>query len=152
MQLRSPISCSAITDPAREHGCASGWQTEMLVAEPELFLRESSSESWCENWCENLRGNSREHLGAEFEIMRSNALFGNYHKIPPQYAAVFGGPPLRSKSRKPKSETLGFSQPGTWSEAVPSHNVCTCQQPSKFLCINLWCQGYFRNLFVKVYH
>ena len=25
-------------------------------------------------------------------------------------------------------------------------------KPSKFFCVNLWCQGYFRNLFIKVYH
>ena len=59
-----------------KQGSASGWQTEMFVAE--LLLRESSSKSSCENRCENVRKNLREHLVTK--ILSPNALENCPHK------------------------------------------------------------------------
>ena len=58
---------------------------------------------------------------------------------------------LRNERCKPKSEMLGLSQPGRALRQFRASMSAYASKPAKFLCVNLWCQGCFQNLFVKVY-
>ena len=58
---------------------------------------------------------------------------------------------LGNERRRPKSEMLGISQPGRALRRFRTTMSAHASKPSNFLCVSLWCQGCFRNLFVKVY-
>ena len=58
---------------------------------------------------------------------------------------------LGNERRRPKSEMLGISQPGRALRRFRTTMSAHASKPSNFLCVSLWCQGCFRNLFVKLY-
>ena len=58
---------------------------------------------------------------------------------------------LGNQRRRPKSEMLGFSQPGRALRRFRTTMSAHASKPSNFRCVSLWFQGCFRNLFVKVY-
>ena len=72
-------------------------------------------------------------------------------KNSPQFAPVLGTPLLK-KSHKPKSEIQDFSQPRRALRRFHATMSAHTSNFSMFLCVNLWCQVYFQNLFVEVYH
>ena len=58
---------------------------------------------------------------------------------------------LGKERRRPKSETLGFCQPGRALRQFRATMSAHASKPSNVLSANVWCQGYCWNLFVKVY-
>ena len=78
--------------------------------------------------------------------------FGKFspQKIHPNLL-LCSGTLLGNERRRPKSEMLGFSQPGCALRRFGTTMSAHASKPSNFLCVSLWCQGCFRNLFVKVY-
>ena len=60
---------------------------------------------------------------------------------------------LGNERRRPKSEMVGFSQPGRALRRFRGTMSAHASKPSNFLCssLTMWCQGYFRNLFIQVY-
>ena len=78
--------------------------------------------------------------------------FGKFspQKIHPNLR-LCSGTLLGNERRRPKSEMLGFSQSGCALRRFGTTMSAHASKPSNFLCVSLWCQGCFRNLFVKVY-
>ena len=78
--------------------------------------------------------------------------FGKFspQKIHPNLR-LCSGTLLGNERRRPKSEMLGFSQPGSARRRFRTTMSAHASKPSSFLCVSLWRQGCFRNLFVKVY-